>query len=136
MPKETLRISHGELSIPPWPVPLFGRVDIPVPDGFTDAAPLPDAAFAADSGRLICLVEFDWEAILSDSASEDVTRFPHPGIMRDGLPVEFFSHQLFDLDLADVDAVVDDEGNTVGTQRLLQLLSQRHKGGRIAILLT
>ena len=79
MPKETLKISHGELSIPPWPVPLFGRVDIPVPDGFTDAAPLPDAAFAADSGKLICLVEFDWEAILSDSASEDVTRFPHPG---------------------------------------------------------
>ena len=27
--------------------------------------------------------------------------------MRDGLPVEFFSHQLFDLNLADVDEVVD-----------------------------
>ena len=107
MPKETLRISHGELSIPPWPVPLFGRVDIPVPEGFCEMAPLPDAAFDADSGKLICLVEFDWEAVLSDSASEGVARFPHPGIMRDGLPVEFFSHQLFDLDLADVDAVVD-----------------------------
>ena len=106
MPKETLRISHGELSIPPWPVPLFGRVDIPVPDGFTDAAPLPDAAYDADSGKLICLVEFDWEAVLSDSASEGVVRFPHPSIMRDDLPVEFFSHQLFDLDLADVDEVV------------------------------
>ena len=106
MPKETLRISHGELSIPPWPVPLFGRVDIPVPDGFSDAAPLPDAAYDADSGKLICLVEFDWEAVLSDSASEGVVRFPHPSIMRDDLPVEFFSHQLFDLDLADVDEVV------------------------------
>lgn len=107
MPKETLRISHGELSIPPWPVPLFGRIDIPVPEAFADAAPLPEPAFDAGSGKLICLVEFDWEAVLSDSASKSAARFPHPNIMRDGLPVEFFSHQLFDLDLTDIDEVVE-----------------------------
>ena len=107
MPKETLRISHGELSIPPWPAPLFGRVDIPVPEGFASAVTLPEAAFDAESGKLICLVEFDWEAVNNALIPGSGVRFPKPGLMRDGLPVEFFSHQLFDLDLGDVGAVVD-----------------------------
>ena len=107
MPKETLRLSHGELSIPPWPVPLFGRVDIPVPDGFKETVTLPDVAYDSDTGKLICLVEFDWEAIQNGLIPGCGIRFPKPSIMRNDLPVEFFSHQLFDLDLFDIDAVVE-----------------------------
>ena len=107
MPKETIRINHGELSIPPWPAPPIGRVDIPVPEKLASIAPLPEAAFDAESDKLICLVEFEWESMLNGLLPGSETRFPKPEIMRDDLPVEFFSHQLFDLDLTDVAEVVD-----------------------------
>lgn len=104
MPKESLRISHGELSGPPWPAPQMCRVNIPLPKGWEKELQLPAEALDAQTGKLICFYEADWASI---APGERKRLFPRPDSVRIQLPMEFFSHQLMSLDLSDVYAVLE-----------------------------